>query len=102
MKDCFMGRHIGGGGFTGGSWLTNCSTIVSSILNSFASSSTLSLGFCQMVRSIFVSIGRMVGFLDRSPCMKRTKLCNYTTFSTAVWMVSGTALDHPKKCARLF
>jgi hypothetical protein len=99
MKDYFIGRRTGGDGFIGGSWLTNCSTIVSSILNSSSlSSSTLSLGFYRMVHSIFVSIGRMVGFLDRSPCMKRTKFCNYSTFNTVVWMVFGTALDCPKKC----
>jgi hypothetical protein len=95
MKDCFMGLCSGDGWFTGGCWLTNCSAIVSSSTsNSSFSSSTLSLGFCRMVRSISWSIGRMVGFLDRSPCMKRTKFCSYCSFNTTVRMVSGTMLDH--------
>ena len=99
MKDYFMGLHSGGGGFLGGGWLTNCSTIVSSISNSSSSSSMLSLGFCQMVRSISVSIGMMVGFLDRSPCMNRTKVCSYSSFSTAILMVSRITLNHLRMCA---
>jgi hypothetical protein len=56
MNDCFMGLRSGGG------WLTFCATIVSSSTsNSSSSSSTLSLGFYRMVRSISVSMGRMVG-----------------------------------------
>jgi hypothetical protein len=69
MKNCFMGLRTGGGGFTCGGWLTCCSVIVSSTLNSSSSSSTLSLGFCRMVCSISVSSGKMVEFLDQSPCM---------------------------------
>ena len=79
MKDCFMGLRFGG------SFLTFCSAIVSSSTsNSSSSYSTLSLGISRMVRSIFVSSGRMVGFLDRSPCMNWTKFGNYNSFSTAV------------------
>jgi hypothetical protein len=74
MKDCFMGLR------SGGDWLTTCSAIVSSsTLNSSSSSSTLSLGFCRMVRSITVSIGRMVGFLDRSPYMNQMKFYSTPT-----------------------
>jgi hypothetical protein len=63
MKDCFMGLRVSGGGFIGGGWLTNCSAIVSSwTSNSFSSSLMLSLGFCWMVRSIFLY--RLEGWLD--------------------------------------
>jgi hypothetical protein len=46
-----------------------------------------------MVRSISVSIGRMVGFLDQSPCMNQTKFCSYNSFSATVLMVFGTTLN---------
>jgi hypothetical protein len=39
-----------------------------------------------MVHSISVSIGRMVGFLDQSPCMNQTKFDSYSNFSTTVLM----------------
>jgi hypothetical protein len=39
-----------------------------------------------MVHSISVSIGMMVGFLDLSLCMNRTKFGSYSSFSTAVLM----------------
>jgi hypothetical protein len=95
MKDCFMGLRSGGG------WLTFCAAIVSSSTsNSSSSSSTLSLGFYRMIRSISVSIGWTVGFLDRSPCMNRMKFGNYSSFITAVLMslelrliAEGCALD---------
>jgi hypothetical protein len=94
MNDYFMGLRVGGGGFTGGGWLTNCSAIVSSSTsNSSSSSSTLSLGLCRMVCSISLLIGRMVGFLDRSPCMNKAKFYSYDSFSTVVLMIFGTALD---------
>ena len=73
MKDCFMGLHANG------NWLTICSAIGSSTLNSSSSSSKLSLGLCWMVCSISVSIGRMVEFLDRSPCMKQMRFCTIAT-----------------------
>jgi hypothetical protein len=95
MKDCFMGLHSSGG------WLTFCATIVSSSTFNSSSSSALSLGFCRMVHSIFVLIGRMVGFWDRSPCMNQTKFGSYNSFSTVVLMslelpsiVEGCVLDH--------
>jgi hypothetical protein len=72
MKDCFIGLH------SGGDWLAFGATIVSSL--------TLSLGLCRMVHSISVSSGRMVGFLDLSPCMNQTKFGSYSSFSTAVLM----------------
>jgi hypothetical protein len=95
IKDRFKGLRFGGG------WLTFCAAIVSSLtFHSSSSSSMLSLGFFQMVRSISVSIGRMVGFLDRSPCMNRMKFDSYSNFSTAVLMsldqrsiAEGCALD---------
>jgi hypothetical protein len=82
MKDCFMGLCSSGG------WLTFCSAIVSL--------SMLSLGFCRTVHSISVSSGRMVGFLDRSPCMNQMKCCSYSSFSTTVVMVSRTVLDRTR------
>jgi hypothetical protein len=79
MKDCFMGLHSCGG------WLTFFAAIVSSSTsNSSSSSSRLSLGFCRIVHLISISIGRMVGFLDLSPCMNRTKFGSYSSFSTTV------------------
>jgi hypothetical protein len=95
MKDCFIGLCSGGG------WLTFCSAIVSSSMsNSSSSSSMLSLGLYRMVRSIFVSSGRMVGFLDRSPCMNQMKFSSYSSFNTAMLMslelcsiTEGCALD---------
>jgi hypothetical protein len=95
MKDCFMGLRSGGG------WLTFCAAIVSSsTFNSSSSSSTLSLGLCRMVRSISISSGRTVGFLDLNHCMNRTKFGSYSSFSTAVLMslelgsiAEGCALD---------
>jgi hypothetical protein len=81
MKDHFMGLRFAGG------WLTFCAAIVSSLtFNSSSSSLMLSLGFFQMVCSISVSIGRMVGFLDRSPCMNQTKFDSYNSFSTTALM----------------
>ena len=82
MKDCFIGLRSGGSG------LTFCSAIIScSMSNSSSSPSTLPLGLCWMVRSISVSIGWMVGFLDRSPfgC--------YSSFKTSVLMVYRIVLN---------
>jgi hypothetical protein len=89
MKDYFMGLRANG------DWFTSCSAIGSLTLNS-SSSSVLgfSLGLYRMVHSIAGSIGRMVEFFDRSPCMKKIGLGSYNSFSAAIRTL-------PKKCARL-
>jgi hypothetical protein len=84
MKACFIGCLIGGG------WFTSYSAIGSSTLNSSSSTlnssfvSGLSLGLCRMVCSISGSIGTMVEFLDKNPCLKKISFCNYNNFSVAV------------------
>jgi hypothetical protein len=88
MKDYFMGLRAGG------DWFTSYSAIGSLTLNS-SSSSVLgfSLGLYRMVHPIAGSIGRMVEFFDRSPCMKKIGLGSYNSFSAAIRTLPRSALD---------
>jgi hypothetical protein len=91
MKDYIMGLRSSGG------WLTFCATIISSSTSNSSSSSTLFLGFCRMVRSISISIGRMVGFLDQSPCMNWLKFCQLQQLqyccSDGLWNCTRSLLE---------